>query len=116
MNPATARWLVRNYRFERFKPLRSQLKRLLNLFLGREQEIEVVRGLRLRLDMGIDNQNFDFWFYEEHEPELQWLIRSMVPPGGTMVDCGANFGFFGMFAMHQRAARAHFIEPHPRLA
>jgi len=116
MKPALARRLIRNYGFERARFLRSKLRRLLNLFLDREQDIEIVRGLKLHLDLDIPNQNEDFWYYEEHEPELQWLIRNLLPPAGTMVDAGANFGFFGMVAMHCRAARVHFIEPHPRLA
>jgi FkbM family methyltransferase len=116
ISPQFARGFIRNYGFERTKTLRSKFKRALNRFLEPTQDIEVVRGLKLRLNMEIDRQNFVFWYYEEEEPQLQWVIRNVLPPCGTMVDCGANFGLFGMLALHHRAAKVHFIEPHPRLA
>jgi FkbM family methyltransferase len=116
INPRFARQIIRNYGFERTKIFRSKLRRILNSFLDPVQDVEVVRGLRLRLDMEIDRQNFVFWHYEEEEPQLQWVIRNLLPVRGTMVDCGANFGVFGMLALHHRAANVHFIEPHPRLA
>lgn len=111
-----ARSLVRNYGFERTRVLRSKFRRLLDRFLDRKQVVEIIQGLRLKIDMDIDRQNFVFWHYEEEEAQLQWVIRNVLPAGGTMVDCGANFGLFGMLALHQRAARVHFVEPHPRLA
>ena len=116
ISPGFARSIIRNYGFERTKLLRSKVRRTLNRFLEPVQDVEVAKGLKLRLDMSIDRQNFVFWYYEEEEPQLQWVIRNVLPLGGTMVDCGANFGLFGMLAMHGRGARVHFVEPHPRLA
>jgi FkbM family methyltransferase len=116
ISPQLARRLIRNYGFERTKVLRSKFRRVLNRFLDPVQDVEIVRGLKLRLNMEIDRQNFVFWYYEEEEPQLQWVIRNILPLRGTMVDCGANFGLFGMLAMYHRGARVHFIEPHPRLA
>jgi len=116
ITPRFARSFIRSYGFERTKVLRSKFRRLFDRFLDRTQDVELARGLRMRLNMDIDRQNFVFWYYEEEEPQLQWVIRTLLPVGGTMVDCGANFGLFGTLAMHFKGARVHFIEPHPRLA
>jgi len=47
---------------------------------------------------------------------LQWAIKTLLSMGGAFVDCGANAGLMGLLAIHWRAARVVFIEPHPRLA
>ena len=68
----------------------------------------------MALDLTKSNQRGLFWFHEMTEPGLQWAIRTLLPVGGTMVDCGANAGFMGLLALHYRSARVFFIEAHPR--
>jgi FkbM family methyltransferase len=116
MDPQRARRWIRGYGFERIRLFRSKFKQLLAAGLAQEQEIEVIKGLKLYLDLKNSRQAFTFWHHEEDEAALQWVIRTLLPVGAAMIDCGANFGWFGMYAMHQKGARVIFMEPHPRLA
>jgi FkbM family methyltransferase len=95
---------------------RSKVKRLFRRILEPEQQVEIVSGLRMQLDLRRSTQDSIFWFYEEVEPALQWAIRTLLPVGGTFCDVGANAGLMGLLAIHERNARVIFIEPHPRLA
>lgn len=111
-----ARRLIRNYFFQRGRMGRSTLKKLLRPMLPGDQRVELEHGFVMDLDITRSNQEFIFWFYEELESSLQWAIRTLLPVGGTLVDCGANAGLMGLLAIHHRGARVIFIEPHPRLA
>ena len=111
-----ARRLVRGYLFGRARTGRSALKRTILPLLPKNQIVELEHGLSIHLDLSKTNHQFLFWFYEEHESSLQWAIKTLLPMGGSFVDCGANLGLMGLLAIHQRGARVLFIEPHPRLA
>jgi FkbM family methyltransferase len=73
-------------------------------------------GYHMRLDLLMKNQRSIFYAREEYEPALQWAMQNFLPFGGTMVDCGANVGLFGLLAIAWRGARVFFLEPHPDLA
>ena len=114
--PLFARSFIRNYMFRRGRIGRSKFKKILRFFLPQHQKVNLDPGLSMVLDFSRKNQEFIFWFYEELEPSLQWAIKTLLPMGGVFVDCGANAGLMGLLAIHGRAAKAVFIEPHPRLA
>lgn len=115
MSPESIRNFVRDYAFQRSRTGRSKFKKLLSKFLPRMVQIELARGFRMELDLNIDRQAYIFWHYEEDEAQLLWAIDQFLPVGGNMVDCGANVGFFGLYAMFTRGAHVDFIEPLPRL-
>ena len=116
---ALASVVRRSYRRYRYGPLRfghPLLRRAFALFLADTQFVELRCGLHLRLDLSRDNQNTLFWLDGDVEPQLSWLIRTLLPVGGVFVDCGANVGLMGLLARQYRGARVVFLEPHPRLA
>ena len=94
----------------------SLFKRFLGLWLGREQEICLRSGLKLRLDLSKKAQAGIFWYDGDADVALSWAIRELVPVGGVFIDCGANCGLMGLLACQCRQAQVIFIEPHPRLA
>ncbi|MBL9138892.1 MAG: FkbM family methyltransferase [Verrucomicrobiales bacterium] len=116
---AAADRLRRIYRAYRNQPMclgHGLVKRVFAAMVGRYQRVTLANGLRMELDLDRIVQNTVFWLDGDVEPPLEWLLREMLPPGGTVVDCGANCGFIGLLARCSRAARVVFVEPHPRLA
>lgn len=111
--------LRRTYRIYRNQPLcpaHGLLKRAFSLLVARRQQVRLRNGLRLELDLDRIVQNTIFWLDGDVEPALEWVVRDLLPPGGTLVDCGANCGFVGLLARQIRLAHVLFVEPHPRLA
>lgn len=52
------------------------------------------------------------------EPEISHVFRSLIQPGDTVLDVGANFGYFGLLAgsvLDKTKGRIHFIEANPTL-
>lgn len=92
------------------------LRRLLQATLPKRLRATLGSGIRLELDLSIPLQQTLFWLNGDLEPQLSWAIREFVPEKGTLVDCGANTGYFGLEARAVRKARVLFVEPHPRLA
>lgn len=92
------------------------LRRLLRSCLGQHQCVRLRSGLLLELDLTIPLQETAFWTDGDLEPQLSWAVRELLPRGGVFVDCGANFGLFGLEARLHQQARVVFLEPHPRLA
>jgi FkbM family methyltransferase len=116
---AVAGVLRRVYCAYRNQPLclgHGLLKRVFAAVIGRYQRVTLGNGLRMDLDLDRIVQNTVFWLDGDVEPPLEWVIHEMLPPGGTVVDCGANCGFIGLLARRQRGAKVIFVEPHPRLA
>lgn len=116
ISPEKSRSVIRNWMLKRMRIGRSKMKKLFRLMIDPEQIVEIKPGLRLSLDLRIANQDSIFWFFEETEPALQWLIKKLLPEGGTFFDVGANVGLMGLLAAADKKARVFFIEPHPRLA
>jgi FkbM family methyltransferase len=109
----------RGFHAYRNSPIRighSFIRRVFDPMLDREQEIQLRSGLRLHLDMSKGNQNAIFWHDGDVDVAQHWVIRELVPMGGTFLDCGANCGLMGLQARRQRQAKVIFFEPHPRLA
>ncbi len=116
MHSLDPRNFIRNYLFRRARTGRSHFKKLFRRFLPKDQCVELTAGLKMKLDLSKSNQESIYWFFEELEPSLQWAIKTLLPAGGTFVDCGANAGLMGLLAIHHGASRVLFIEPVPRLA
>ena len=98
------------------RPGRSKIKFVARHLVEGPCLSEIAPGLRLHLDLNVFDHEKLFYFFEEYEPSLQWIIQRLFPVGGTFVDCGANVGFFGLAAIHWRGAKVVFIEPHPQCA
>lgn len=117
-----SRWaelLRRSYRVYRDSRLcvgHGAVRRLFRGLIARHQLITLGNGLRLELDLDREVQSSIFWFDGRLEPQLEWVIRELLPVGGTCVDCGANCGLIGLLALRLRRAHVVMIEPHPRLA
>lgn len=92
------------------------LRRLFERTLPRQQSLQVAPGIMMPLDIRKHNQSTLYWYGDHEEPALQWAIRTLLPVGGTFVDCGANNGFMSLIAAGWRSARVLALEPHPRLA
>jgi len=118
VNPECARALVRNWCFGKIRTGRSHAKKWLKKLVGREVEVELVPGLRMKLDLGVWQQDFIFWFPEELKPYVQFVAGRAMPGDkqGVFVDCGANTGYLGLWAASQLGCRSLLIEPHPALA
>jgi FkbM family methyltransferase len=112
----SARRFYRSYRSARIPLGHSLVKRLLGHWLGRDQEICLRSGLKLKLDLSKKNQAGIFWYDGDADVALSWAIRELVPVGGVFVDCGANCGLMGLQACQCRQASVILVEPHPRLA
>ena len=112
----TARRFYRSYRNGNIRIGHSLLKRVCSLGLGRDQEVRLRSGVKLKLDLSKPNQAGIYWYDGDADVPLSWAVRELVPTGGTFIDCGANCGLIGLLACALRRARTIFIEPHPRLA
>jgi len=73
---------------------------------------EVADGLRLFVDVA-DHLVAQPIVRGVYEPEETAFVRSRVEPGQTVVDVGANIGYFSVLLAHQvgPAGRVHAFEP-----
>src|ERR1017187_354069 len=108
----SARRFYRSYRSGKIRIGHSLVKGFLGLWLGREQDVCLRSGLKLRLDLSKKNQAGIFWYDGDADVPLVWAIRELVPVGGVFIDCGANCGLMGLLACQYRHAQVVFIEPH----
>lgn len=74
-----------------------------------------LRGFRLRLHPA--NLSWQLWLDPANRDADLDLIRSLLKPGGTMIDVGANIGFTALEAARAVGADGcvHAIEPHPSI-
>lgn len=58
---------------------------------------------------------WELFFTGTYEPELSWLLRKVLRPGDTVVDAGANFGWFTVLCAHAVGPQGsvHSFEPLP---
>ena len=86
---------------------------------GRVRRIPRVAGLvnggRLVVDVGDYTQRTVF-FFGEYEPETTRLVERLAHPGWTVLDAGANAGYFSVLAGGAPGARVVAFEPNPKLA
>ena len=58
------------------------------------------------------------YLWGEHDPRITGVLKSVLCPGDTVLDIGANFGVVGLFACKQvgKNGKVHLFEPQPLLA
>jgi FkbM family methyltransferase len=62
------------------------------------QVIALAPGFRLRCDLRDPEQRKMYFFQEYHERYEARLVRSVLPPGASFWDVGANIGYFTLLA------------------
>lgn len=74
-------------------------------------------GGRLVVDVG-DYAHRQIYFRGEYEPATTGLLRRLAKPEWTVLDVGANIGYFSLLgaALGSPGARVIAFEPNPRLA
>lgn len=95
------------------KPVRFLLAQLFwRTGWGRGVSFEV-RSFRLRLHPA--NLAWQLWLDRRNRDADLDLIRSLLRPGDTMIDVGANIGFTAIEGAHAvgPSGTVHAIEPHP---
>ncbi len=68
LSPASARQIIRNYGFERFRGGRSKFKSVINKILPAKVDAELAKGFSMELDLTVDRQAYDFYHPEADEP------------------------------------------------
>lgn len=51
----------------------------------------------------------------EWEMHITKLFLERLPTSGTVIDCGANHGYYGLVALAHCSVDLHFIEANPRM-
>lgn len=71
-------------------------------------------GRRLMIDTR-NIQNYSIITHGEFEPAVAWAIRQHTKRGDTVIDVGANLGFFTLLACQQCGPNGHVyaLEPNP---
>lgn len=62
-----------------------------------------------------DHSHRAIYFYGRYEPEVAAVFDRVVRPGDTVLDVGANVGYFALYA-RDLGASVHCFEPHPAMA
>ena len=106
----------RAYRYGPVSPAHGLLRRFARALVGNRHRIRLRSGIWMEVDLASEIQETLFWSDGDYEPQLQWVVRELVPMGSPVVDCGANTGIIGLVAHRHRFCPVWFIEPHPRLA
>jgi len=81
-----ARHFFRDYRNGRVRIGHSFIRRLGDLIIGGQQEIQLRSGLELRLDMSKGIQNAIFWHDGDIDVRFYWAVRELMPFGRDI--CG----------------------------
>lgn len=77
-----------------------------------------IQGLKLCLDMRDEVIAHGILAYGHYEPEETKLLKDIVTPGMTMLDVGANLGYFSLLVSKQLAdqCKIYSFEPDPHNA
>lgn len=62
-----------------------------------------------------DHAHRHIFFFASYEPEITTLFQRLVKPGVTVVDVGANAGYFSLLSS-DLGASVHAFEPNPSMA
>jgi FkbM family methyltransferase len=62
-----------------------------------------------------DGAHRQVFFYASYEPEVTALFQTLVRPGMTVLDIGANAGYYSLIAS-DLGASVHAFEPNPAMA
>ncbi len=83
-------------------------------FADEERILASRQGQRFRVNLR-DRLFRDLYFLGEYEPEVSAVARSLLQPGETAVDVGANFGWFTLLFAEAvgSSGQVHSFEPVP---
>jgi len=58
------------------------------------------------------------YLWGQHDPRVAHVMETLIGPGDTVLDIGANFGVLGLLAAHHvgKQGKVHLFEPQPLLA
>jgi len=75
-----------------------------------------VNGLKMYLDPAEEASHAGAFLWGEYEPVTTAVVMAVVSDGDTVVDVGANWGYFTLLAAAQcgERGRVFAFEPHPR--
>ena len=107
-------WYARRVPYHRGKTrLSSYLRTAFGVQLDGES-VELRDGLLWSLDRGDYMSQDLYWSGANDRAELRHALKAM-PPGGVMLDVGANFGFYSISiaARLRQACVVHAFEPNP---
>lgn len=94
--------------------VRSLRERLHPIGVKDIQTATLASGLKLQVDLG-DRLGADIYYGYYQEYFDSQLLLSLIPPGATVVDIGANSGYYAVLAASQAGNQGRVIafEPHP---
>lgn len=74
-------------------------------------------GMKIQVDPN-DYDGRSLYFWGANDRKISWLCASLLRPGDTLLDIGANFGPVGILAARRVGprGRVHCFEPQPQLA
>lgn len=104
------------HRFQRFRIVRSAAYRLGQALAGRQRVLagQLATGSPIVLTSG-DPAHRHIFFYGTYEPEVTAVFQARVRPGDTVIDVGANAGYFALLS-RDLGAEVHAFEPNPAMA
>jgi len=103
-------------RFRRYRLVRSAAYRL-GMALATKQRVlvgQLASGSPIVLTSG-DPAHRQIFFYGTYEEHVTAVFRSRVKPNDTVVDVGANAGYFALLS-RDLGADVHAFEPNPAMA
>lgn len=100
----------------RFPPLGGWAFRQLFRALPPTAEVELLPGVRARLDFQDDTMRGTYWQGERFEFPTAHILRDWARGGAThFFDIGSNYGFFTWWLLSQvPGLQVHAFEPNPR--
>ena len=90
---------------------------LLNYYLRPSRKcIKTVQGSKMLLDLTDPGINRDLFLYGKREPSSTEIFRRQLSPGMTIVDVGANIGYYVLIEAQAlgNSGKIHAIEPAPK--
>lgn len=99
------RWRLINYYLPKLRQMGAQLG---------ERTVKTRHGFRMKINLG-DWLGQYVWLTGNYEPSTASIMAALLKPGNTMVDIGANAGFFTLLAARHVGQRGlvHAFEPIP---
>lgn len=99
------------------KPFLDELWYMINYYLRPSRRIiKKVQGANMLLDLSDGGINRDLFLYGCREPECTKIFKAELSEGMTVVDIGANIGYYVLIESQLigNSGRIYAIEPEPR--
>ncbi len=99
------------------RPVIDESWYLLNYYLRPSHKcIKTVHGSKMLLDLTDPGINRDLFLYGEREPSSTEIYRRQLSPGMTIVDVGANIGYYVLIEAQAlgNSGKIYAIEPAPK--